>query len=47
MIEGGGGLAPDGHAETVKPGLKTIRDGLFPELVDRCKARYVERGLAG
>ncbi|WP_440105331.1 MoaF-related domain-containing protein [Streptosporangium sp. H16] len=29
VVESGGGLAPDGHAETVKLDLRKIRDGVY------------------
>lgn len=29
VVEEGGGLAPDGHAETVQLDLKKIRDGVY------------------
>jgi hypothetical protein len=29
VVEEGGGLAPDGHAETVALDLKEIRDGVY------------------
>lgn len=29
VVEEGGGLAPDGHAETVRLDLKRIRDGVY------------------
>lgn len=29
VVEKGGGLAPDGHAETVELDLKKIRDGVY------------------